>query len=146
MYSTDHGFDRVRAHSSATATEAIDQATEARIERLKRNGGPMEAGRRLAELDREWDIDRAVMLAFAGAGGLSFSLGLSRVRPFKKANGWLYLFGAQLAFLGLHAAYGWCPPVALLRRLGFRTQKEIQAERELVEAIARSRTSPASSG
>jgi len=26
------------------------------------------------------------------------------------------------------------PPVALLRRMGFRTQKEIQAERELVEA------------
>ena len=64
MYSTDHGFDRVRAHSSATATETIDQATEARIERLKRNGGPMEAGRRLSELDREWDIDRALMLTF----------------------------------------------------------------------------------
>ena len=44
------------------------------------------------------------------------------------------LFSAQLAFLGVHAAYGWCPPVALLRRMGFRTQKEIQAERELVEA------------
>lgn len=139
MYTTHHGYDRVREHSSAPATQAIDQATEARIERLKRSGSAIEAGRRLADLDREWDIDRALMMIFSGVGGLTFSLGLSRVRSFRKANGWLYLFGAQLAFLGLHAAYGWCPPIAVLRRLGFRTQKEIQAEREIVEAIARSR-------
>lgn len=136
------GFDRVRARSSASVTDKIDQATEARVERLKHTG-PVEAGRRLAELDREWDIDRALMLLFAGVGGLTFSLGHARMGAFRKWNRWLSLFSVQLAFLGVHAAYGWCPPVALLRRLGFRTQKEIQAEREVVEAFCRQETSVA---
>lgn len=35
----------------------------------------------------------------------------------------------QLAFLGLHALVGWCPPAALYRRLGFRTSREIESER-----------------
>jgi hypothetical protein len=129
------GFDRVRARSSASATREIDLATEARVSRLRR-AGPVEAGRRLGELDREWDIDRALMLLFSGLGGLTFSLGVRRTRPWKtRGNGWLYVFSTQLAFLGIHAAYGWCPPIALLRRLGFRTQKEIQAERNAVDAL-----------
>ena len=100
-------FDRVRAHSPSSVNEKIDLLTEARLARLE-EAGPEEAARRLEELDREGDIDRALML----------------------------FFSVQLAFLGVHAAYGWCPPVALLRRLGFRTHSEIEKERDAVAALA----------
>jgi hypothetical protein len=33
------------------------------------------------------------------------------------------------AFLFQHAVQGWCPPVPILRRLGFRTAQEIEQER-----------------
>jgi hypothetical protein len=127
------GYDRVRGHTSAQVNQRIDDATRIRIERTKA-GGPVAIGRRLAELDREWDIDRALMANFAVLGGAGFVGGLSQLRPFQKSNGWLYLVGVQMGFLLLHATAGWCPPVVLFRRLGVRTAREIQAERGALEA------------
>lgn len=40
-----------------------------------------------------------------------------------------------LGFLFQHAVQGWCPPVSLLRRLGFRTSSEIDAERYALKAL-----------
>ena len=34
-----------------------------------------------------------------------------------------------------HALQGWCPPLAVLRRLGFRTAKEINEERFALAAL-----------
>lgn len=78
--------------------------------------------RRLVELDYEWDIDRALMLNFAIAGGMTFLAGV------KKNPKWLYFFGAQMLLLALHALKGWCPPASLFRRMGFRTRHEIEFE------------------
>jgi hypothetical protein len=39
------------------------------------------------------------------------------------------------AFLFQHALQGWCPPVPVLRRLGFRTMREIDTERYALKAI-----------
>ena len=126
--------DRVRKHTSEDVNRRIDQQTRERIERTSR-ASPVEIGRRLAELDREWDIDRAVMANFAIVGGTALTLGIRNIRPSKKGNGWLYLFGTQMGFLLYHAIAGWCPPVAVFRRLGFRTQKEICRERQALEAL-----------
>ena len=38
-------------------------------------------------------------------------------------------------FLLQHAVQGWCPPVPVFRRLGFRTANEIDAERYALKAI-----------
>lgn len=38
-------------------------------------------------------------------------------------------------FLLQHALQGWCPPVPVLRRLGFRTQTEIDEERYALKAL-----------
>jgi hypothetical protein len=122
--------DRVRRHTTSHVNEAIDRQTRARLD------DTIAAGRdamllRLHELDHEWDVDRALMMNFAVAGGLTFTLGQRHHR------GWLYLFAAQLGFLGLHATAGWCPPVPVFRRLGFRTAKEIATERTiLVQRLA----------
>jgi hypothetical protein len=34
-----------------------------------------------------------------------------------------------------HAVQGWCPPIPMLRRLGFRTSFEIEEERQALKAI-----------
>jgi hypothetical protein len=130
----EQSCDRVREHTSASVNAKIDRETATRISEYQRLG-PVQRGRRLAELDGEWDIDRGLMLLFSVLGGLTFTLGMTRMRPSKRWNGWLSLFSTQVGFMGFHAAMGWCPPVVLLRRLGVRTKKEIEDERRAIQAL-----------
>ncbi|HYQ27894.1 MAG TPA: hypothetical protein VER04_11770 [Polyangiaceae bacterium] len=132
--------DRVREHTARGVIERIDRLTEADTDAAVA-AGPEAIMRRLVQLDYEWDIDRALMVNFALAGAASFTAGLLRYTqtpPYRpRRKGFLYLFAAQLGFLFLHGTVGWCPPAALLRRLGFRTQREIAAERsQLRDALA----------
>jgi hypothetical protein len=47
-----------------------------------------------------------------------------------------FLFPAVVAgFLLQHAVQGWCPPVPILRRIGFRTQSEIDDERYALKLL-----------
>jgi hypothetical protein len=124
--------DRVREHTAPLVNERIDHTTRATIDECVSQGRDAII-RRLADLDREWDVDRALMANFAVAGGAAFSLGLARyaTTPLLKPRrtGFLYFFGVQMTFLLVHAVAGWCPPASLFRRLGFRTKAEIEAER-----------------
>jgi hypothetical protein len=84
---------------------------------------------RLDELGREWDIERtleanASTLAFAGV-----VLGATVDRR------WLAVPAIVTAFLFQHAVQGWCPPLPILRRLGFRTSREIETERYALKAL-----------
>ena len=121
--------DRIRRHTSPDVNAAIDRSSRASID------DAVSAGRdaivaRLKELDREWDVDRALMTNFAIAGSITHELG-HRVH-----RGFTPFFRAQMGFLLMHAVVGWCPPLVLFRRLGFRTAKEIAAERSaLVERL-----------
>ena len=47
----------------------------------------------------------------------------------------LILPGLVSAFLLQHAVQGWCPPVPMFRRMGFRTQSEIDEERYALKAL-----------
>lgn len=114
--------DRVRRHTPSWVNDRIDRQTRALVEDTVRSGRDTIVAR-LQELDREWDVDRALMANFAIVGALSSELG-RRVH-----RGWTYFFRAQLGFLLMHAALGWCPPLPVFRRLGFRTAKEIAEER-----------------
>jgi hypothetical protein len=42
---------------------------------------------------------------------------------------------AVQGFFMQHALSGWCPPLPVLRRLGFRTQYEIEQERYALKAL-----------
>jgi len=49
---------------------------------------------------------------------------------------WLALPALVTIFLFQHAIQGWCPPVPVLRRLGFRTSYEIdEQERNALKAM-----------
>jgi hypothetical protein len=118
---------RVPAHTDDSVNERIRHETEERVQFLSEH--PREIGRRLTELDEEWDIERAIeanaaALAFAGV-----TLGATRDKR------WLVLPALVTAFLFQHAIQGWCPPVPILRRLGFRTAYEIEEERRALQAL-----------
>ena len=128
--------DRVREHTSPAVNRRIDLLAQASADLTIRQGRNAIV-HRLAELDHEWDIDRALMANFALIGGSAYLIGLQRYadRPFlrPRRKGLLYLVGVQMAFLMVHAAVGWCPPVTVLRRLGYRTKSEIETERAYLQ-------------
>ncbi len=123
------GYDRVRAHAAEEANARIDRATEGSIARASKD--PDYASRRLAELDREWDLDRSLLLVFAAMGGASLLLGSRRNWR------WRFPLAAEVAFLWAHAVVGWCPPAMVLRAVGCRTRQEIEAERRELTALLR---------
>src|SRR5581483_9600968 len=85
--------------------------------------------RRLEELDREWDIERTLEANAALVSLAGLTLGAT-VSPK------LFVLPALVSgFLLQHAVQGWCPPVPLFRRLGFRTQAEIDEEKYALKAL-----------
>jgi hypothetical protein len=126
-------FDRVRKVTPDHVNRKIDARAQKNVNRYR--GVPREKIQaRLWELEREWDIDRALMASFAVLGGATFAAGMRVDRK------WFGLLSLQLGFLFYHAAKGWCPPVSVLRRLGFRTVREIDAEKVALEALLRLRS------
>jgi hypothetical protein len=95
-----------------------------------RDASPAAVDQRLKELGREWDIERTIEANAATLALAGFALGAFNRR-------FLVLPAAVCGFLLQHALQGWCPPVTVLRRLGFRTQHEIEAERLALSRIAR---------
>ena len=79
---------------------------------------------RLADLNREWDIERVLETNAASITIASFVLGAISHRK------WFALSGLVGCFLLQHAVEGWCPPLPILRRFGFRTVEEIEHERQ----------------
>jgi hypothetical protein len=123
---TQIGWDRIRSSTSAHVNERIDRQIEGEVRHLAGQGREA-IQRRLFELEREWSIDQALMANLSVLGLAGVLAGAFHSRK------WLWAPAIQLGFLFLHAARGWCPPTPLFRRLGFRTQKEIEAERELLK-------------
>ncbi len=116
--------DRVRNRSPKAFNREIDQKTDYMIKTTLEKGA-FAIRERLLQLDKEWDIDRALDFLFATTVGAQLALSVKRK---KTSFAWFPLI--QTAFLFLHTTYGWCPPVPVLRKLGFRTRFEIQSERE----------------
>jgi hypothetical protein len=124
--------DEIRKHTSATSNARIDRETERAVAAALGSRAALQT--RLAELDREWNVDRALMLNFAVLGGLSASLTMRSLARSRRLGGWGALFFTQIAFLAHHAIRRWCPPMPVFRRLGFRSQREIDRERQVLEA------------
>jgi len=112
-------------------TEQIDdENTNATLTRLSRCASSNAlVAERLRQLRREWELERALETWFASAvlGGLTLSATRDRR--------WLALPAVAAGFMIQHSLHGWCPPVQLLRRLGFRTAKEIGRERYALKAM-----------
>jgi hypothetical protein len=121
--------DGIRKHTGTHTNQKIDRATQQSLDEVAQSPDAIRA--RLAELEREWNVDRALMLNFAVLGGLS--AGMSIFGSKRGRTPWTAVLFAQLAFLANHAILRWCPPMPVFRRLGFRTEREIDAERAGLE-------------
>ena len=82
---------------------------------------------RLQDLEREWDVERAVAVGAGAAVLVGLGLGLIRKR-------WLLLSAGAAVLLIAHSTGRCCEP-PVLRCLGVRTRREIEQERYALKAL-----------
>ena len=116
-----------RSHGSPEMHRKFERQAEDRLEWYASR--PRLIERRLRELDEEWDIERAIE---ANAATLALT---GTVLSMTHDRRWAFLPLVVTGFLLQHATQGWCPPVPILRSLGFRTAGEIERERYALKAI-----------
>lgn len=121
--------DRVRRRTAPDVLAEIDRRTATRVMRVARGGHDAIAAR-IEELDREWDLDRWFVVLFTVGSALVEQRG-------RHGGVWRLLFRAQQLMALGYGLFGWAPPVSLLRRVGIRTQKEIDAERAVLVELLR---------
>ncbi len=118
---------RVPKHTAVEINKRIRSEAVERIAYYQDH--PDEIGQRLKALNEEWDIERALATGSACLSLLGLGIGLGRSRR------WLALPLAVQSFYLQHSIQGWCPPLPVLRRFGFRTSMEIEQERCALKAI-----------
>jgi hypothetical protein len=120
--------DRVRRHTDPEILTRIEQDLERSINFYSTQPSNVLTAR-IEELEREWDMERALgtnaaTLALTGA---FFGTVVGRK--------WFLLSIGVMGFLMQHALMGWCPPVPVMRRLGVRTRGEIDREKFALKAL-----------
>lgn len=120
--------DRVRRSTDTEVNEDIDRRTESGVQRYV-GASRDDILKRIEELDREWDIERALEVNASSLALTGLALGVAVDRR------WLALPAVVLGFLFQHGVQGWCPPLPLLRRLGFRTRGEIDREKYGLQSL-----------
>ena len=119
--------DRVRRHTAAEVLRRIDDVTVSSLSRCAESPAAIEG--RLAELDREWDTDRALEIEAATMGLMGLALGVFVRQQF------LALTAVVASAVLVQATTGRYPLMPLFRRLGLRTAKEISRERYALKAL-----------
>lgn len=119
---------RVEQHTRPEINDEIRQRTDAEIVRLE-GADAVEIARRLRTLDREWDVERLLQTN----ASIIVLLGLALAGTVSKK--FLLLPTGVFGFFAQHALQGWCPPIPVFRRLGVRTQREIERERYALKAL-----------
>lgn len=122
------GEGRVRANTAPEVNAALDREMEDRVRYYATRSGA-EISRRIDELDREWSVERVLETEASSMGLVGVTLGATISRKF------LVLPALVAGMVFLHAVQGWCPPIPVFRRLGVRTQQEIDRERYALKAL-----------
>lgn len=129
MPSSPAEIERVRRHTAPQVNRQIDQDIRACVERYS-SESPDVISQRIAELDREYDMERTLQTnaSILALGGLAVS-------ALRRDSRWLALPATVLGFLLQHATQGWCPPLPVFRRMGVRTRSEIERERFVLKYL-----------
>lgn len=112
--------DRIRNNTSPAVNLKIDHYLEEEIRKYA-NQDIESITKKITQLNKEWDIERWLELNASIISFIGVLLGFLSLY-------WLILPLIILAFLSQHAIQGWCPPIPIFRKLGVRTQKEIDQE------------------
>lgn len=120
--------DRVRSHTPAAVNNRIDQKMMKRIWFYATQPKQVLTSR-IAELDAEWDMERALetKTAALALGGLFLGVTVNRK--------WLMLPAVMLGLLLQHSLTRSSPAVQALRRMGIRTRREIDAEKYALKML-----------
>lgn len=122
--------DRVSQNTSEGVNESLQAKSRARVMAAGREpGGRISA--RLTALQHEWDIERVLQANASLLALIGTILGLTLHRRF------LAIPCLVLFFLLQHPIQGWCPPMPIFRRMGFRTRQEIDREIHALKALRR---------
>ncbi len=119
--------ERVPLHTNHEVNEQIRQKTLEDIDKYNLHREGIDA--RLEELDHEWDTER-----FLEANASTVVL-ISAILAAFHSMYWLILTGLVGFFLLQHALQGWCPPLPIIRRFGYRTADEINKERTALKFL-----------
>lgn len=113
---------RVHSNTAPPVQTVLDQRLQQNIARCTEGGLPA-IRQRLAQLDREWNVERFIEIEAPLMIALGAALALRRDRR------WLGLSAFAAAMVLTHSFQGWYPLLPVLRRLGVRSQDEIEEER-----------------
>lgn len=114
---------RVQLHTKNEVNNKIQEKTQENINYYKTKSRKQIVSR-IKELDKEWDIERALETNAAIIILISSLLGI-----ITKNIWWIVFIGVISGFLLEHALQGWCPPVPIFRRIGIRSSAEIDEEK-----------------
>ena len=120
--------DKVRENTDQKVNEKIDCLTERNVIYYSKKSKE-EIAQRINALEHEWDIDQVLEL---NAASLAFT---GTLMALLKSKRWLLLTAASAFFLGQHAIQGKNPVTTLLRKMGFRTRREIDRELYALRAL-----------
>ncbi|MBP0447807.1 hypothetical protein J8J14_23980 [Roseomonas sp. SSH11] len=119
------------ARVSGVTSDAANHRIAQRIEESVRYHAahPERIGKRLRDLDAEWDIERTL-----AANAATLALTGTLLGAFVNKR-WLALPAVVTGFLLQHAVQGWCPPLQIFRSRGVRTASEIDQERYALKVL-----------
>lgn len=122
--------DKVRMHTPSVLNRQLDAQAEHRIaDFLDGGNNPASCQARISALNREWEMERVLTLC-VGAASIASMLAARR--------GGRSLWAVPVAggaMLMQQALTGGSLLVPLLRRLGFRTRKEIELEKYALKSL-----------
>lgn len=119
---------RVEQNTASTVNQRMDEALRQSISRHL-DADRQQLDRRLKELDREWNVERMIETEAPTMIGLGIALGVTHNRR------WFGLSAFAASMVILHNLQGWYPMLPLFRRLGLRSQQEIEQERMALRVL-----------
>jgi hypothetical protein len=120
--------DRVERNTGAAINQAFDEQIAESIKQYT-HATPDAIERRLAELDREWDIERVIEVEAPATIMLGILLATVHDRR------WMMLSAMAASMVIVHSLQGWYPLLPILRRIGVRSHAEIERERNGLRAL-----------
>lgn len=120
--------DRVRNSTPYRLNQKIDDSIKENIAYYATKSKE-EISHRIKALDREWDIERLLEVNMSTLALTGIALSVT------KHIRWLLLPTVVLGFFAQHAIQGWCPPLPILRKLGYRTRGEIDQEKYALKLL-----------
>jgi hypothetical protein len=128
MIKNKSNIEKVRKVTSSKKNSKIDALILANIKKYGAKSSA-EISERIEELDKEWEIEKALNLNMAVVALMGITSSYL-INPYA-----IILTIILLLFFIQHVFQGWCPPITILRHFKVRTRPEIDREKYALKAI-----------